>query len=210
MALNEKYIIGLDEVGRGSLAGPVMVAAVAYPKNLKLNPPAGGKNLKLKDSKKLTEKQRNKWFDYIRRHPDIRYAVARFQPSVIDRINIRQAANRAATRALRKLIAAISGFKKYNVLLDGGLYADYSLLAASGYTLLARTIIGGDERYTCIKLASIVAKVKRDAYMRKLHKKLSRYRFDIHKGYGTKAHINALIKYGSSLAHRLTFIDHLC
>ncbi|MEK7496153.1 MAG: hypothetical protein AAB616_01655, partial [Patescibacteria group bacterium] len=97
-----KYIIGIDEVGRGPLAGPVTVAALALPQNLKFKI----KNLKLplRDSKKLSLKQREIWFEYVKKHPKIFYAIASVSPKVIDKINISNAANLAATRAFQKLV----------------------------------------------------------------------------------------------------------
>ncbi|MEK7193586.1 MAG: ribonuclease HII [Patescibacteria group bacterium] len=193
-----KYIIGIDEVGRGSLAGPVAVAAASITRGLKLrNTPIG----KLKDSKKLTPKKREAWFRYAKAHSDITYEIARVYPRSIEKINISNAANRAATKALGRLIKKL-GIKAGDctVMLDGGLYL-------RGVNVpKARTIIRGDERYPAIKLASIVAKVSRDRFMTKLAKKYPVYGFEIHKGYGTKAHFAAIKKHGPSKAHRLTFL----
>ena len=193
--MRKKFIIGIDEVGRGSLAGPVVVAALAIPQNIELRIKNLG--LKLRDSKQLSPIQREKWFDYLKNHPKISYATASMAQKIIDRINIPQAANLAATKALKKLN---SKFYILNpkIFLDGGLY-----LNSNG--LNSKTVIKGDEKITAVKLASIVAKVTRDRYMVRLHKKYPQYGFDAHKGYGTKRHKLAINKFGTSPIHRLTF-----
>lgn len=199
----KKYVIGIDEVGRGPLAGPVVVVAVAIQSNSKFHIPYS--RIKLKDSKKLTPKQRKKWFKYVKNHPEISYALARVTPKVIDRINISKAANLAATRALTRLLATRNKRQVHRILLDGGLYTRvnqrrYPRISAS-------TITKGDEKYKAIKLASIVAKVLRDRYMSKVcHKKFPHYGFDVHKGYGTKKHYLVLKKHGLTPIHRRSFI----
>ncbi|MEK7464593.1 MAG: ribonuclease HII, partial [Patescibacteria group bacterium] len=192
---SNKFIIGIDEVGRGALAGPVLVSAVMIPKSINLN---FKKLPKLKDSKKLTAAYRETWFEFIKNHPKIYYATARVNPRVIDRINITKAANRAATNAFKRLDVG----KGTRVLLDGGLFlnTDYAF---------TRTIIKGDEKINAIKLASIVAKVTRDRYMVKLHESYPLYNLAKHKGYGTRKHIRAIRRHGPSDIHRLTFINGL-
>ena len=192
------FIIGIDEVGRGSLAGPVTVAAVALPKGIGLRV----KGIGLRDSKRLTEKQRVKWFNYIRKHPRIFYAIAHVQPAVIDRINIREAANLAATRAATRLMRQVKR-RTARIFLDGGLCLNQSMSRAA---CRVSTIIGGDEKYACIKLASIVAKVRRDRLMKKKHNEFPVYGFNAHVGYGTKAHLKALKRHGPSPLHRQSFI----
>ncbi len=211
MAKRIKYIIGIDEVGRGPLAGPVVVAALAVPTKLRIKNAELRKNFKsakLRDSKKLSLKQREIWFEYVKKHPKIFYAIASVSPKVIDKINISNAANLAATRAFQKLVntyAIASVLTKNNnvnvkIFLDGGLYLNkkYPRLSAS-------TIIKGDEKIPVISFASIVAKVTRDRMMRKLHKKYPQYGFDKHKGYGTKEHFKAIRKHGLSPIHRKSF-----
>lgn len=198
------YIIGIDEVGRGPLAGPVTVAAVALSIKLKT------KNLKLKtklrDSKKLSHKQRERWFQYIIKESELPYATASVSPKIIDIINISKAANLAATRAFIKLTKNYKlKTKSCNIFLDGGLYLNKQTLVASGYWLNPKTIIKGDEKIPSIALASIIAKVTRDRLMKKLHKKYPRYGFDKHKGYGTKQHIKTIKKHGRSPIHRKSF-----
>lgn len=203
-----KYVIGIDEVGRGPLAGPVVVAALAIKKgfNIKRN-----KSLpKLKDSKKLSVKARELWFDYIKNSQKIFYKIARVYPKMIDRINISNAANLAACRACQKLI---KDYKlkpaEYSVLLDGGLYLKSLNFQLKNKNLIIKTIIKGDEKIPAIALASIAAKVSRDKLLKKYAEKFKNYRFDSHKGYGTKFHIKAIKKHGVAKIHRLTFLKNL-
>lgn len=196
-----KLIIGIDEVGRGSLAGPVAVTALIMPKNLRVR---SEKLPKLRDSKHLSVNQRNKIYDYLRAHPKISYVTARALPKTIDRINISRAANEAATRAFNKLVISQRlNVKSLKVYLDGGLYVKRNFQLG---TCNFRTLIRGDLKINAIKLASIAAKVTRDRYMVKLHKKYPKYGFDVHKGYGTKKHLRAIKKYGPCEVHRLTFV----
>ncbi len=202
----QSYVIGIDEVGRGALAGPVVVAAVALPANRKsqiANRALG----KLRDSKKLSASQRAAWFKYLKQHPGLLYKISRVYPRGIERLNIARAANRAASRALLRLATSHRGLAtRAKIYLDGGLFLDKKNLMAIGYTLNPKTVVRGDEKITAIKIASIIAKVSRDEYMKKLSKKYSQYGFEIHKGYGTKVHRARIKKYGPILMHRLTFL----
>src|SRR3989344_7067141 len=180
------YTIGIDEVGRGSLAGPVVVAAVALPRGTKFK--------SLKDSKKLSAKKREEWFAYIKgqgKKHGISYAVARVYPKGIDTINISGAANLAAKRSFLRLLEVLGGKKQKDlkIFLDGGLYLSREKVFLKKF--YPKTVIKADEKINAVKLASIVAKVTRDRYMIKLHEYYPRYGFDIHKGYGTKSHIKA-------------------
>ncbi len=204
------YIIGIDEVGRGSLAGPVTVAAVAIPKGFRV------RNIKLplRDSKKLNSRQRKEWFEYFHDHSLIRYSLAYVYPRTIERINIREAANRAALRAFLRLEEVIKPARYSNILLDGGLFLGrydlrYQKIAQSlqPFISLAKTITKGDEKIACIKVASILAKVSRDRAMRRLGRMYPRYGFEIHKGYGTRAHLKTLRSLGATPVHRLTFVN---
>lgn len=196
-----KFVVGLDEVGRGSLAGPVVVAAVCLPKNLAI------KNSKLgtlRDSKKLSPQKREAWFSFLKNYPKVSFSIARVYPSKIDQINITNAANLAAYRAYLRL-AKQSKLKPKNtqVFLDGGLY-----LKAGKKSIPGKTTIKGDEKIPAIMMASIVAKVVRDKQMRVLSKTHPDYGLEIHKGYGTRVHLAALKKNGPSLIHRLTFLKN--
>ena len=195
-----KYIVGIDEVGRGPLAGPVVVAAIMMPsdgiKKIAGLPP-------LRDSKKLSEKQREEWFRYLK-EIKAQYAVARVSPKVIDRINIAKAANLAASRALLRLIATYYlPVSRLRIVLDGGLFLLPDVARKCGSV---RTVVRGDERIPIISLASIVAKVTRDRYMKRLDRRFPQFGFAEHKGYGTRSHYRALKRQGSSPIHRLTFI----
>lgn len=200
------YMIGIDEVGRGSLAGPVVVCAVALPAGWRpvctsiMTRHNGGRGAALRDSKKLSPRQREAWYAYLVSHPRVRYALARVYPRVIEKKNISKAANTAALRAYKKLVAD-RGHARHKVLLDGGLY-----LGNGGRPSNAKTVVKGDEKFTSIKIASIIAKVSRDRLMARLAKKHPIYGFEVHKGYGTKIHLAAIKKHGPSPAHRLTFL----
>lgn len=195
-----RWIIGIDEVGRGALAGPVTVGAFALKVgNTWKNAPAP-----LRDSKQLTPEQRRAWVRFLTKEKErgyIAYAVAHVVPSVIDATNISRAANRAATRAYTKLIS--SGFiNTHAVFLDGGLYLE-GTLRKKGLTAPK-----ADERVPAVSLASIVAKVARDKLMERLHKKYPRYGFKKHKGYGTLLHRRAIARHGVSAIHRKTFLKN--
>lgn len=183
-----RWVIGVDEAGRGPLAGPLVVAAVLIEKNTRIR----GK-IRLKDSKQLTERQRDYWFAWLKAR-GIAYAVSYVSPERIDRINIARAAHHAATRAVSKL-----GVRNATVLLDGG-------LRVSGQ-FRQKTIIRGDEKIKVIALASVVAKVTRDKKMARLHRRYPQYGFLKHKGYGTRAHFRAINRHGISPHHRLTYLS---
>ncbi|OGY57135.1 MAG: hypothetical protein A2Y84_01225 [Candidatus Colwellbacteria bacterium RBG_13_48_8] len=195
------YTVGIDEAGRGALAGPVVVAAVAVPRSfnhrLKTLP-------RLRDSKQLSPLQREVWYRHIQEHPYVFYATARVYPKRIDTINIAQSANLAASRALERLVYYLGSGEKFpvKVLLDGSLYLSYRKHQA----LSARTIVKGDELKTAIKLASIVAKVTRDKYLVALHKRYPEYGLQFHKGYGTARHFRAITQHGIAEIHRLTYL----
>lgn len=179
-----KYLIaGVDEAGRGPLAGPVIAAAVI------LNPkrPIVG----LADSKILTEKQREKLFQDIRQSA-LAWAAGRAQVSEIDSINILQATFLAMQRAVKRLPIAPK-----LVLVDGNICPKFSCEA--------NAIVKGDESEPAISAASIVAKVLRDRIMRMLDKKYPNYGFAQHKGYATALHLQALQQHGPCRIHRRSF-----
>ena len=209
-----KFTIGIDEVGRGALAGPVVVAAARI-----AGRPAQIANRKLgtlKDSKQLSARQREAWFAHFKNHPQIAYAVARVYPRGIERMNISKAANVAAERAYRRLFrnfiiskfqysatenSEMVKYKNTRVFLDGGLF-----LGNREQPKNAKTIVKADEKIAAVAIASIIAKVTRDRFMKKLAKRHPAYGFEIHKGYGTKLHRAALAVSGPCGAHRLTFL----
>jgi ribonuclease HII len=202
------YVVGIDEVGRGSLAGPVTVTALAFPRGFRVR-----FKLPLRDSKKLTPSQREKWFEYCRSNPQILFATAHISPSVIDRIDVTQAANLAALKAFEKLLKKAPALRiSPSIWLDGGLFLGRTKLRNSkgrpspAYSSKATTVVRGDEKIPAIALASIMAKVTRDRLMGRLAKKFPEYGFEIHKGYGTKRHRVLLMRHGVTSMHRLTFL----
>ncbi|MCD6528089.1 ribonuclease HII [bacterium] len=188
-----KYIAGLDEAGRGSLAGPVVAAAVVITNKSKF------KNLlrEVKDSKKLSPKQREKLYKILIGHANIEWATGRVSERVIDKINIKNAAELAMKRAVRKLKIKNEKAKIDFLLLDGKMKLDLPIPQKS--------IIKADEKVFSCASASIIAKVTRDKIMKRLHKKYPQYGIDRHKGYPTKYHLKMLKKYGLSVIHRKSF-----
>lgn len=185
---NGRQIIGIDEAGRGPLAGPVVVAGVLMSPLLATRVLVG-----IKDSKQLSAKQRDEWFDFLTGHPRIQWAVSRISPGVIDRINIYRATQRGAARVYCELAPK----KDCHALLDGSLHLPRPISH--------ETIIKGDELVPIISAASVIAKVTRDRIMRRLHKKYPQYRFDLHKGYSTVLHREMIAKFGRCEAHRKSF-----
>ena len=177
------WIAGVDEAGRGPLAGPVMAAAVI------LNPdkPIIG----LADSKKLTEKQREALFILIQENA-LAWAVARAEVEEIDHVNILQ----ATFLAMQRAVAALKILPEM-VLVDGN--------RSPQFACASRAIIGGDQTEPAISAASILAKVTRDREMVKLHEQFPDYGFAKHKGYPTKDHLTALEKHGPSTIHRFSY-----
>lgn len=182
-----QVICGVDEAGRGPLAGPVCAAAVILPANLEI--PG------LDDSKKLSDKRRRELFPIIKEQA-LAYAVAFADHCEIDDINILQATLLAMERAIRGL-----SVRPEAALIDGNRVKDFGVPT--------ETVIHGDSRSASIAAASILAKVTRDDYMLEKAKEYPQYGFDIHKGYGTKAHYAALIEHGPCPIHRRTFLKKL-
>ena len=176
-------IAGVDEVGRGPLVGPVVVAAVILPK--------GYYNEYIKDSKKLSEKKRNELFDIIMRDA-ISVSIGIKDNKVIDKENIYQATKLAMYDAINNLKV-----KPEYVLIDAMKLEDLSIPSKS--------IVKGDAKSESIAAASIIAKVTRDNMMYELDKKFPEYGFKNHKGYPTKAHLDAIKKYGILDNYRFTF-----
>ena len=203
----QKYlIVGIDEVGRGPLAGDVFVCACAYfdeiPHSIRQVP------MQLRDSKKLSKKRRDEWVRYIKKEQkagSIFISIKRETNKTIDRINIARAIERAAHKALLGVIKK-SGIKKgiIECHCDGGLFVSVEI---KHIDFISSTTIKGDDVIPVISLASINAKVARDAYMDKLHKIYPQYGFKRNKGYGTKEHIQMIRKYGKTRVHRKSFIE---
>ncbi len=180
-------VCGVDEAGRGPLAGPVCAAAVILPANL--NIPG------LNDSKKLSDKRRRELFPIIQEHA-LAYAVAFCDEKVIDEINILQATFRAMSSAIDAL-----SLRPDFVLIDGNKVPELDVPA--------QAIVHGDSRSASIAAASILAKVSRDDLMLEHAQMYPGYGFEIHKGYGTKAHYSALQKMGPCPIHRMSFLKKL-
>lgn len=183
-----KHIIGVDEVGRGPGAGPVVACAVYIPEdNI---PKFIGR---VKDSKQLSEDKRLDIVLELSQHCD--YALGIIGNSVIDRINILQATKKAMTRAVLK--ATSLGFGDY-VIVDGTVVLDE-------ITLPQQAIIKGDTKSISIAMASIIAKVERDSIMLKMHEQYPMYGWINNKGYLTKQHVDAIQQYGTTEFHRMSF-----
>ena len=186
-AMEQGYtlICGVDEAGRGPLAGPVCAAAVILPKDLEI--PG------LNDSKKLTEKKREALYDVITEKA-LAYGIAMVSEQEIDEINILQ----ATFLAMKGAVEALS-VKPDFVLIDGNREPDLGELPL-------KTIVKGDSRSANIAAASILAKVTRDRYMMAIDGEYPQYSFAVHKGYGTQKHYAALREFGPCPAHRRTFL----
>ena len=176
---NKDYInyCGIDEAGRGPIAGPLVVAGVVLKENIK----------DLKDSKKLTQKKREELYDIIKKSS--KYYIYQVDSNKIDEIGLSRAIKEA-------LIAIKSHFEGYNFLFDGN--------SSFGVDNI-ETLIKADDKVECVKAASILAKVYRDNLMINYAKEFSEYGFEKHKGYGTKAHLEAIAKYGYCKIHRRSF-----
>ena len=179
-----KVICGVDEAGRGPLAGPVCAAAVILPADLEIEG--------LNDSKKLTDKRRRELFPVICEKA-IAYGIAMVDEKTIDEINILQATYLAMEKAIGQL-----SVKPDLALVDGNRARDFGVPV--------QTVVKGDSRSANIAAASVLAKVTRDEYMEKMAEVYPQYDFEVHKGYGTKRHYEALREYGASPIHRMTFL----
>ncbi len=180
-------ICGVDEAGRGPLAGPVCAAAVILPVGVVI--PG------LDDSKKLTEKKREALYDVIK-ETAVSYGIAFASENEIDEMNILNATFLAMKRAVEKL-----GVKPDLALIDGNQKPHTGINEV--------TVIKGDGKSMSIAAASVLAKVTRDRYMLELDKKYPQYEFKKHKGYGTKLHYEKILEYGISDVHRKTFLKNL-
>lgn len=182
-----KSICGCDEAGRGPLCGPVVAAAVILPLGIEIEG--------LNDSKKLTEKKREKLFDIIKEKA-IAYAIAEASPEEIDEINILNASMLAMRRAVEALPV-----KADFALIDGN--------CSRGFEIPTETVVSGDAKSCSIAAASILAKVTRDRGCIELDREYPMYGIAKHKGYPTKDHMNAVREHGPSPIHRKTFLKFL-
>ncbi len=184
-----KYVVGIDEAGRGPLAGPVCAGAVMINE---------GSNISefVRDSKKMTEKKREEAFDFIVGN-SLAFGVCMVAPREIDRYGIQIAVRMAMEGALRELESML-GKKAQYLIIDGN-----NVESIEGYSQLK--IKSGDLKHYSISCASILAKVTRDRYMKDISEKYPNYSFEKHVGYGTKLHMEALQKYGPCPIHRRSF-----
>ncbi len=201
-----KYTIGIDEVGRGPVAGPVAVGALMVSEE---NIKKVKENFKdFKDSKKLTPKRRNEWFENIQQAKQyglLDYKIIFADNNEIDEKGIASSIRACVNKSLKELQKSwLPGSQLFHVLvlLDGGLKAPEEYVNQ-------KSIVKGDEKEMLIALASIVAKVTRDALMCKYAKKYPEYEFEKHKGYGTKLHYEMIKKYGTCKIHRKSFLGKL-
>lgn len=179
-----KYIGGVDEVGRGPLIGPVVTACVVLPKDFKLEG--------LTDSKKLSEKKRNLFYEYIKEHA-VCYAIGMCTPEEIDEMNIYEASRQAMIRAIKEVEKKIP---LEHVLIDA---------MPINIDIETTSIIKGDAKSISIAAASVMAKVTRDKMMYDLDKLYPEYGFASHKGYPTKKHLEAIHKYGLIEGYRKSY-----
>ncbi|KAK1930554.1 Ribonuclease HII [Phytophthora citrophthora] len=183
-------VIGVDEAGRGPLAGPVVAAACHVPLDVTVEG--------VDDSKKILEPQREKLYELLTSHPRITYAVHVNSAQRIDEINILQASLESMTKSVNEVAEKLSQKVKTFVLVDGN-------KLPPTLELPAEAVVKGDSKVYSIAAASIIAKVTRDRLMREYDEKFPLYGLAQHKGYPTKAHIAAIAKHGPCEIHRMTF-----
>lgn len=191
------FVLGIDEVGRGAVAGPLVMAGVILDRKFDLRKERWLRSVK--DSKKLNPEQRQRFFAIIERHPLIYWQTVKISPVIIDRINILEAVKLGIRRLIKK-------FKKNRrqvdfLILDGNLKINLQIPYNS--------IVKADEKILSCALASIIAKVKRDKIMINYHRKFPFFVFDKNKGYGTREHFLSLKKFGFSDIHRRSFLKKL-
>lgn len=186
-----REVAGVDEAGRGPLAGPVVAAAVILKRSF-ADVEEHGLLAGLTDSKRLSRKSRELFFDVLRESPHVRIGVGIADVDEIDALNILGATRAAMARAVADLV-----FLPDHILVDG--------LPLDGLPAPSTAIVKGDSRSLSIAAASVIAKVTRDARMRELHLQYPEYGFAQHKGYGSRAHIQALFEHGPSPVHRRSF-----
>ena len=182
-----ELIAGVDEAGRGCLAGPVVAAAVVLFKNQTIEG--------LRDSKRLSAKKREQLFQIIK-YESQEYSIGLANHLEVDQYNILKATMLAMQRAIDKLHQ-----NDIQVLIDG----PYCPVIRSNMSLRLEPRIGGDDLFASIAAASVLAKVIRDQFMEKMHKKYPQYRFNKNKGYPTKEHFSAIKEFGPTPIHRMTF-----
>jgi ribonuclease HII len=179
--------VGIDEAGRGCLAGPVVSAAVILPKDFDY--PI------VRDSKKLSEKKRKEAYDIIVKNA-LNYSISVILPEAIDKLNILQ----ATMLSMHNCLDYMEGFN--HILVDGNYFNKYKDIPHT-------CVIKGDDTYYSIAAASILAKVSRDDYMKQLHKEFPKYKWESNKGYGSEEHINMIKEIGITEHHRKSFLKNI-
>ena len=192
-----RYIGGVDEVGRGPLAGPVTAACVVLPEDFDV--------LGVDDSKKLSEKKREELFDKIREKA-LAVGIGMCDNRVIDEINILEATKKAMAEAIRD---ADSQLEEKGLSPEGTEHPLIDAVSLKDVDKPQTSIIKGDAKSLSIAAASIIAKVTRDRLMAEYHRQYPYYGFDTNKGYGTKAHYEGIDKYGITPIHRKTFLKNI-
>jgi len=223
-----KIVVGIDEVGRGPLAGPVVACAFCFigkgdrgPASLEAGPRRATR-LRVRDSKKLSAKQREEIYRILKNNPDVEWGIGRVSEKVIDKINILEATKLAMQRAVKNLEKNLekknenikdrsvqkkcdrTNFVQGSFLIIDGNFGIKVRKSQSGYVPY-KSIIKADEKVFSVAAASIIAKVVRDRMMIRYHKKYPDYGFDRHKGYATKNHYAILNKCGPCKLHRISF-----
>ena len=178
------FIAGVDEAGRGPLAGPVVAAACVIPEGIEID--------KINDSKQLTPAKRAEIFFQLKKHPKVDFGIGIIDAEIIDEINILQATLLAMKESIKRLSIMPNA-----VIVDGKQTPDVDMYKVA--------IVKGDAQSLSIAAASIIAKETRDALMDEYHEKWPKYGFNKHKGYGTKFHREMIEKYGPCPIHRVTF-----
>ena len=201
-----KYVVGLDEAGRGPLAGPVVACALCLKICLG---PISTDFKEIRDSKQLSPKKREEIYNILVNHSDIRWGIGRVSEKIVDKINILEATKLAMRKAVKNLEKKFQKGLLQN-LSDRTNFATSSFLLIDGNFSIdsdipQKSIIKGDQKVFSCAAASIIAKVCRDRIMVKYHKKYPQYAFNKHKGYGTKKHKDMIEMYGLCGIHRKTF-----
>lgn len=196
----KKVVVGVDEAGRGCLAGPVVASAVFLKKPFKVF-------FKIKDSKKLSPKKREKIFNFFKKNPQVIFATASASLKEIEKLNIFEATKLAMARAIKKVLKKAKIKKIDLLILDGNfkIQNEYFEKLKILPPKKQKPIVKGDEKIFLLSLASIFAKVSRDKIMKILSKKYPQYLFEKHKGYATKEHLKLIKKFGICPLHRKTF-----
>ena len=194
-----KWVVGIDEAGRGPLAGPVVAAAVCF--RVTRGKTSGDLPevfpRAVNDSKKLSPKKRKEIYKILTEHPQIKWGIGKVSEKVIDRINILEATKLAMRKAIKNLSDRTNFATSSFLLIDGNFGINIDIPQKS--------IIKADEKVFSVAAASILAKVYRDRIMVRYHKKYPQYSFDKHKGYPTKLHRQKIKKYGFCKIHRKSF-----